>query len=347
MKLLVLCLSLLFVFSCRNTNQNTNEISNNESLLPNAQGGTSDILIVVDKGIWKKGLEVLFSDIFKKEIKGLYNPEVNFDLITVSKNGFSDLFKKQKVIIEIDVNKRYASATINTKGNRYAKGQLYVKILGPNEAAVAEKIKELSPALLQKIENNRIYNLQKQLSLQTKELFAKEFQYKFDAKIAVPNSYHLVDNDTNLMYFGKKAKALCESGRNTECYYQMGFMIYKFPYQDSLSFSKEFLMNLRDSLTQVHIVGKEEDNRSYMEVEQDFPVSIKSIISNGYQGVELRGWWNMKNATMGGPFKSYLFLNEATNQLYFLDGFVFAPNFKKRDFLMEIEAIATSIEFTP
>ena len=124
-------------------------------------------------------------------------------------------------------------------------------------------------------------------------------------------------------------------------------MIYKFPYKDSLSFSKKFLLNLRDSLTKVHIVGKEEENRSYMEIEQGFPVSIKNTISNGYKGVELRGWWNMKNATMGGPFKSYLFLNENTNQLYFLDGFVFAPNFKKRDFLMEIEAISKSIEFTP
>ena len=107
----------------------------------------------------------------------------------------------------------------------------------------------------------------------------------FDAELLIPSNYQLVDNESHLLYFGKQSKALCESGKNTECYYQMGFMMYQFPYTasaDSLTtfYSKTMVKQLRDSLTKVHIVGKNEENRAFMEIEKKFPVEFNSLLIN-------------------------------------------------------------------
>lgn len=43
---------------------------------------------------------------------------------------------------------------------------------------------------------------------------------------------------------------------------------------------------------------------------------------------------------MGGAFVNYAFYDEPTKRIYLIDGMVFAPGFKKREFLRHMEAIA-------
>jgi hypothetical protein len=47
---------------------------------------------------------------------------------------------------------------------------------------------------------------------------------------------------------------------------------------------------------------------------------------------------------MGGPFINYTIINESTNKVIGIDGFVYAPQFDKRDYLRQLEAILTSVE---
>jgi len=47
---------------------------------------------------------------------------------------------------------------------------------------------------------------------------------------------------------------------------------------------------------------------------------------------------------MGGPFVNYVFFDEENNQMVMIDGFVFAPGRGKRDLLLQLEAIAYSID---
>lgn len=343
---------VLFLVACQSDEQEPQNIDRTtlNELLPNAQGNYSEVLIVVENKLWKNGLEATFKGVFAEEIKGLYTPEYNFDLVNVPPKAFSSLFKKYRVIVEVAINPSVSKAKIASKYNHLAKSQLYVKVTAPSVEELQKCIEDAKQALLTKVENYRLHNLRLKLGLNTKSSFTEALQEKFQAELLIPNSYQLVDDEQHLLYFGKQAKALCESGRNTECYYQMGFMMYQFPYNgsaDSLGsyFSKTFLTQLRDSLTRVHIVGRDQADRAFMEIEQKFPVEISSTLINGYQAVEMKGWWNMVNATMGGPFKSYLLINEKQGKAYFLDGFVFGPNFSKRDFLMEIEAIVKSITF--
>ena len=77
---------------------------------------------------------------------------------------------------------------------------------------------------------------------------------------------------------------------------------------------------------------------SYMTTESRFGVDYTPITVNGkYCGV-LRGLWKMVGDMMGGPFVSHVRLDEKNNRVVVAEGFVFAPETDKRNFIRRIEA---------
>ena len=53
----------------------------------------------------------------------------------------------------------------------------------------------------------------------------------------------------------------------------------------------------------------------------------------------------MENGFMGGPFVSLTTLDKKRNRVVTIEGYVFAPKFKKRDYIKEVEAIIYSTKF--
>lgn len=49
---------------------------------------------------------------------------------------------------------------------------------------------------------------------------------------------------------------------------------------------------------------------------------------------------NIVSYGMGGPFVTYAFYDQDSGRIYLVDGMVFAPNFKKREFLRQLEVTA-------
>ena len=48
---------------------------------------------------------------------------------------------------------------------------------------------------------------------------------------------------------------------------------------------------------------------------------------------------------MAGPFLTYIINDKENNRKLILEGFVFAPATKKRDYMFELEAILKSVHF--
>ena len=69
-------------------------------------------------------------------------------------------------------------------------------------------------------------------------------------------------------------------------------------------------------------------------------ISDTSIYINNKYVKLIKGCWRMKNDKMGGPFISYSWLNNSN--LITVEGYIYAPNFKKLNYLRELEAIIIS-----
>jgi hypothetical protein len=60
--------------------------------------------------------------------------------------------------------------------------------------------------------------------------------------------------------------------------------------------------------------------------------------------LESRGLWRTTGTIMGGAFISYTVYDEKHDQLIYLDAFLYAPDQKKRNLMLRLEAILKTLE---
>ena len=78
-------------------------------------------------------------------------------------------------------------------------------------------------------------------------------------------------------------------------------------------------------------------------------VSYATIGDDSDSGPKLvvRGLWDMRGDAMGGPFVSYLQADPAHDRLLVSEGFVFAPDKKKRPLIRQLEAALQTVDLLP
>jgi hypothetical protein len=81
-----------------------------------------------------------------------------------------------------------------------------------------------------------------------------------------------------------------------------------------------------------------------MTTETLIPIETEQVNFGNKYAVETRGLWKLTNNTMGGPFLSYIFVDEELNRLYYIEGYVYSPGKDKRNSMKEIEAILTTFK---
>ena len=335
----------LLMFSCANEKGEQITYRTTEKLLPAASGGYSDIVVITEKKVWKNGVKQVFTQVFSQELKGLYTPEHNYDLISIADQSFSNLFKKQRIIIRTSIRSNVPKPTIGFKEDKYAKNQLYISITANSKQALINAVEKQQASLLQTVNAFRLRGLSSAI-VSARNNKVDTILKRINCTVKMPQDFSLVEQEDNFFYFGRKGMGSCESGRNSECQYQVGWSVYQFSIDENESFLKTSFVTLRDSLTKVYVVGEAGEKQPFMEIEKKFPLNIKDIYFSGKRAYEVRGWWNMVNATMGGPFLSYVVLDDKLKIGYLIDGFMFGPNLKKRKFLLELEVISKSLKFT-
>ena len=85
---------------------------------------------------------------------------------------------------------------------------------------------------------------------------------------------------------------------------------------------------------------------SYMRISSE-PQSMyitPDISINGREWMEMRGWWEVANDFMGGPFVGYVTIDEATSEALVILFGLYAPEDPQRNLLKELEHLIYTIE---
>jgi hypothetical protein len=109
--------------------------------------------------------------------------------------------------------------------------------------------------------------------------------------------------------------------------------------KDSLTINN--IVKLRDSIGKTHIPG--ESKGSYMITEKAFSPYLGTTIIDGKSILETRGVWDVKNDYMAGPFINYIIDDKKNNRQLIFEGFTYAPQIAKRDYMFELESMIRSI----
>jgi hypothetical protein len=158
---------------------------------------------------------------------------------------------------------------------------------------------------------------------------------RHDFRVKVQHDYLIAADTTDFVWL---RRILPDSWRSLFVYYE--------EYADPIDLTPEWIYRTRDSLGQEYLLG---NVGGYINVDYRRPLEARNIDFLDRYGFEVRGLWHMIGPDdsgeivpygMGGPFLTYAFYDQDSGRIYLIDGMVFAPGFRKREFLRQLEVIA-------
>lgn len=321
-----------------------------ENNLPQARGAESEILVVMDSAKWQGKLGDEVRNTFAAAIPGLPQNEPMFALKYVSPLKFNGFFRYVKNIIFVTTlnNKTAEGRRLRsfftdeslkmiqenkdiyrfTSKNEYARGQQVLHLFGQNEEQLInhlENNQEELRDLFLSIEKLRIS--QKIYSGKEATGIMKMLRNDHEFNLKIPAGYKLAKEEDDFIWI-----------RNYTPQIDKNIVIYYRDYTSENVFEDQGIFDLRKEMSSTYLMDIE-DTTIYMTTETLVPLHTEKVNFNGMYAVETRGLWRLSDSSLGGPFLSYVFVDENINRLYYLEGYVASPGKNKRQTIRELETI--------
>jgi len=293
---------------------------------------------------------------FQSQVEFLPRPESYFTVRVVQPDELNDVLRTAKNLIYVTVlndkgrgnrllKSNFTKETIEavekdpsifrfSKQDEFARGQEVLHLFSTDEETLAKNIAENKEALRDYFNNLENERLSEKL-FSTREKGIENFITKnYGCEIKLPTGFEIAINESNFIWT-----------RILDPVVDKDIFITYTDYASQDQFTKEALINFRDSVAHQHIFGDPENKDSFMVTEvENFPVFYKEVNFNGKYAVQLRGMWKTNNFSMGGPFVSYALVDENTRRFYYIEGFLYSPGRKQREYMRELDVILRSFE---
>ena len=293
---------------------------------PQSSGRINSISVIIDKPSWDGKIGDAIRDKYASEFIGLPQVEEAFTLNYIPYEAFTGFGRTARNIIYINKKKQDKPRMIR---DRYARPQLFLEVSGLDKESIIQGILssfEFSSAQFQNGEitenKNRILNsLLKDTGLDS-----------LNISLNIPSAYSVFKNEPETVWLQKPLK----NGTSNLIIKDLNSSLSDFE-----KINLNDVVSLRDSIGKEFIPGRVEN--SYMITEKEYLPYISYQTVNGFEAVETRGTWEVKGDYMGGPFINYIIKDTLNNSLLYVEGFVFSPSQRKRDKMIELEAVIKSM----
>ena len=324
---------------------------NSENLLQPASGKPGDIFLVMDSAKWAGELGAEIKNTFQADVKGLPRKEPLFKLIYINPLKLNSVLKNAKNMIfvtslesssrETAELKRYFTkgsleqinrdSTLFYKINKnvFAKGQEVIYLFGKTDKQLIRNIKQNGNRVinyLNSIERNRlIYSLYG--GLEQKGINKRMLQ-EYNYWMRIPNGYNIAIWEDEFIWL-----------RNPGVGYDKNLFITYKNYTDEKQLTTDSIIEWRNRITKKYIYEDPENPKSFVVTETLVPPFGEIISFNDKYTNKVKGLWKTNNLSMGGPFVSYVFVDQQLARLFYVDGFLYSPGKDQREFMRELETI--------
>lgn len=292
------------------------------------QSAPYELLVVADKGWLKTEAGQSLVNTVEAPIEGLPQVEPNFRTTYINPYAFSGTFKTYANIVVAEVAKKYGKVNMVVEKNVYARPQVVVRLYAPNNKAFLEYVQAHQGDILYQLNQNEVEREFAYLQKHYNGKVMTQAKKQFGVSIRVPA-------DIDDMKVGEGFMWASASKQE----FRLNISLYTVPMQE---LTIERFVELRDSVMKINIPGGREGQ--WMETDSR---TVSGGMERGEEVVKavFRGLWDMKNDAMGGPFVCCVYPDEKENRLVFVEGFVFAPEEKKRPLIRQLEASLQRVEF--
>lgn len=304
------------------------------NLKQNVSGKAGEIIVVANKAQWENEPGAALRRLLAADYPLLPQREVAFNLINIPENAFNNIFQIHRNIVILQVGDAFPEAEISIREDVWSTPQTVLSLTAPtNEAAdslIASK-GEVIFSLFEQAERNRIIRASKRYEERGLRMLVSDM---FGGSPYFPTGYSLKKRTKDFVWISYETT-----------YTNQGIFVYSVPFRDSTSLTLDSLIAARNDVLEMNVPGMFEG--SYMTtsiVEGKEPV-LKWMKYKGRTFGELRGLWEVQNDYMGGPFIDHIFYDKSGKNLIFLECFVYAPRYDKRNYLRQVESIIYSFEW--
>lgn len=309
--------------------------TNNKPSKVRSIGNTSEVLVVVEnEQQWENSIGKVIKKNLGREQTGLSQPEPLFDLAHLTKNSFSDLLKKHRNILIVEIDRSELEPKMEMVENLWAEPQVIIRITAPNKDLFIEIFEKNIETFIEKYDQTERDRILAVFTPTSNNKVTVEIAKKLGLKMTIPDGFFMAKSETDFIWVRKEVSE-----------FSQGIIIFREPYLDTAQFSKASINARTMRMLKQYVPGSVHE--SYMSLDEEYLVPKPKAV-NGFAteyAIELRGLWDVENDFMGGPYVSYTFADKDREYIMTVFGYVYHPNNEKRNLLRQVESILYSTQF--
>lgn len=323
---LFLAIAAISLISC-------SEAKRKQALLPNISGKAGEVIVVIDKGQWEGAVGTTLRDSLACDCPFLPQKEPLYTLVDLAPSGFTQMFQLHRNIIIVNIKPDVTEPGILYRSDVWARPQCVIRINAADSDSAVQLIKENSKKILtylEQAERDRVIaNAKRYEELSISPVITE----MVGGSPHFPSGYKIKKKTNDFIWIEYNPQ-----------YVTQGVFVYKYPVVEGKQ-----MMDLDNILRNSNEVMKNNvpgmfDN-TYMMISDFARPSIEYKKYKGLDFAEVRGFWEVYNDFMGGPFVSHVFYSQDGTEVIVLQGFVYAPKYDKRHYLRQVESILYSFEW--
>ena len=300
---------------------------NSGPVVTRATGFAYEVVVVMDKNYWEDTAGDAVKGQLTSPVPGLPQAEPSMKVSYSQPSDFNGLLTYVRNILLVDINPNiYTKTTLSSEENRWAFGQLVLTLKAPSPEVLIEYLEQHPNQITDLFVKEEMKRATEQMEETYSSVVMDVLKKNHQLSLNVPEEMVYYKDTTDFFWTTNNAS----TGR-------MDVVVYTFPYTDPNTFTPEYLVAKRDSVMKANLPGAFPG--SYMATETKyFDVDYSAItVHDKYFGV-MRGICKMVGYMMGGPFVAHIRLDEKNQRVVVAEGFVYAPETDKRNFIRRIEA---------
>ena len=324
---IVSIVSMVFMVACSGGERQTKRVGST------TQSAPYELLIVGDKGWLETQNGATLKELLESDIPGLPQSEKNFKVLTVNPGSFNKRFQVFANIVMVDVGKHVEKPGLRIARDVYAHPQNVLTISARNGDEFAELVERNRQQILNIFIDAELERELSYLRKKHSKVVLEQVKAQFGYEVFVPEDINSVKPGKDFLW-----------ASSTKRENALNFCIYTYPL-DSLPNGEgwgeaKYFVTKRNEVMKENIQGYHEGQ--YMTT-QEFGLVSEVMMYNGQPVQRVCGLWEMEHDAMGGPFVSYVQIDSTRQQVVVTEGFIFAPEKRKRELIREMEAALRSL----
>ena len=351
----------LLLGACSNEKERETTTNGNAEVLPEASGEPGELVVVMNKDQWNGTLGDALKDVFHGNVPGLTRDEPFFTTRVIEPFQFNRIFKLAGNLVYVTtfdgrspadkwLQETFTEASkerimndpglfMRTRDDQYASGQKVLRLFAKDEKTLISKLSENKELIRNYFNIAEKQRLAKKLRTSTaSRKITERLREKFNYQVKIPAGYELAMSKDDFAWI----RFLPNIGPSKNLF------VYFKPYESQDEFKHDNIIKLRNEIGKSYIYGDPKNPGSFMVTEEKYvPISQRDISFENMYTVETRGAWKTNNSSVGGTFISYTFVDQPSNRLYYVEGFIIHPNEEHRELIREMESILTTFKPLP